>query len=368
MIKEEYSPYKVIHHWDKIQQMKKGEQPVPAQAQIIISDLCNHSCSFCAYRMEGYTSSKNFGSWDSVKQMINKNPNRMIPFEKVIEILDDCVEMGVKAIQYTGGGEPTVHPKHKEIFEYTLNKGLELSLVSNGFIMKDGVPELLARSSWVRFSMDAGTKESYSSIRKVSIDGLDRFRSNIQKVVNAKIQNKSSVIIGIGFVVNKDNFKEIYEAVKIAHNLGVDNIRISAAFTPDNANYHLDYYEEAKDIINKSKADFESSNFIVFNLFGDRIQDLIQNKPDYNFCSYMQLTTYIGGDLKLYTCCNNAYNDFGEVGSLENQRFKDLWNSTQKKLFFQRFDAHKCERCMFNNKNEFVNYCLKDNPNHINFI
>ena len=68
MIREEYSPYKAIHHLDKLAQMKKGEQPVPAQVQLIISDLCNHNCSFCAYRMEGYTSSQNFGEWDDVKK------------------------------------------------------------------------------------------------------------------------------------------------------------------------------------------------------------------------------------------------------------------------------------------------------------
>ena len=159
-----YSPYKAAHHQDRIEQIKNGDQPVPLQVQLIIADLCNHNCSFCAYRMEGYTSNKNFGEWDAVKGMINNNPNRMIPYEKCIEILDDCAELGVKALQYTGGGEPTVHPKHKELFQYTLDKGMDLALVTNGTIMRPGVPEILAQGKWVRFSIDAGKAKTYSEV------------------------------------------------------------------------------------------------------------------------------------------------------------------------------------------------------------
>jgi 2-iminoacetate synthase ThiH len=116
-----YSPWKAAHHIDRIHALRGGAQPVPAQLQLIISDLCNHNCSFCAYRMENYTSNQLFGEADPITGIINNNPNRMISYEKCIEILDDCKEVGVKALQYTGGGEPTVHPKHREIFQHTLD-------------------------------------------------------------------------------------------------------------------------------------------------------------------------------------------------------------------------------------------------------
>jgi hypothetical protein len=82
----------------------------------------------------------------------------------------------------------------------------------------------------------------------------------------------------------------------------------------------------------------------------------------------MHLNTYIGGDLTVYTCCNNAYNDHGDMGSIKDQRFLDYWLSESKKVKYKKFKASSCERCMFNNKNKFINYMIEDNPIHVNYI
>lgn len=364
-----YSPFKAVHHMDRISLLKEGKQPVPLQVQLIIADLCNHNCSFCAYRMEGYTSNKNFGEWDEVKKMVNNNPNRMIPLEKCKEILDDCKELGVKALQFTGGGEPTVHPKHKEIFQYTLDQGLDLALVTNGTIMKEGVPEILAQGKWVRFSIDAGNAKTYAAMREVPEHYFERTLTNIKKVVAARNKlEKSDLVIGVGFVVTKENWSEVYDSIKLFSTLGIDNVRISAVFTPEDFSYHEDHFVKVKELIQKAKQDFETEEFKVFDLFGDRISDLQQHKPNYKFCSYMHLNTYIGGDLKVYTCCNNAYNDDGEMGSLKDKRFKEYWLSSEKIKKYDSFVASNCARCMFNNKNKFINYMLEADPVHLNYI
>lgn len=364
-----YNPHKIVHHQDKINEMRSGNQPVPLQVQLIISDLCNHNCSFCAYRMENYTSNQLFGEKDAETGMINNNPNRMIPYSKCMEILNDCKDMGVKAIQYTGGGEPTVHPKHKELFQKTIDLGLDLALVTNGTRMLDGVPEILAQGSWVRFSMDAATKETYSAIREVPIHYFDKAIENIKKVVAAKKKNPNSrLIIGVGFVVTKENHKEIYDAVKLFSSLGVDNVRISAVFTPDDFEYHREIYPVARELAVKAKQDFSTKDFTVFNLFGDRVQDLIDERPEYEYCGYMHLNTYIGGDQNVYTCCNNAYNKLGLMGSIKEQSFKSFWMSDEKIKNYLKFKASSCERCMFNNKNRFINYMLEKDPLHVNFI
>lgn len=364
-----YNPHKIVHHQDKIEEIKDGKQPIPLQVQLIISDLCNHNCSFCAYRMENYTSNQMFGTKDAITGIINNNPNRMISYEKCLEILNDCKDMGVKAIQFTGGGEPTVHPKHKELFQKTIDLNLDLALVTNGTRMLDGVPEILAKGTWVRFSIDAATKETYSLIREVSINYFDKAIENIQKVVAAKNNNPDSkLIIGIGFVVTKENYKEIYDGVELFSKLGVDNVRISAVFTPDDFEYHREIYPVARELSVKAKQDFTNKNFTVFNLFGDRVQDLIDEKPEYEYCGYMHLNTYIGGDQNVYTCCNNAYNLTGLMGSIKTQSFKDFWMSSEKVKKYGEFKASSCARCMFNNKNRFINYMLEKDALHKNFI
>src|SRR5215831_15537667 len=119
---------------------------------MVLSDLCNQACHFCAYRDPTYTSSQLFHIAG------NYNPNRMLPFEKVMEILDDCEEIGVKAIQLTGGGEPTVYPRFQEVTEEIGKRGIQWSLVTNGVLAKKWD---FSKASWIRVSLDAATSATY---------------------------------------------------------------------------------------------------------------------------------------------------------------------------------------------------------------
>lgn len=363
-----YSSGKVFHHRDKIDQLKAGEQTVPLQVHLIISDLCNQDCSFCAYRMSGYTTNELFKVVHPESGEVNNNPNRKIPYEKCLEILDDCAEMGVKAIQITGGGEPSVHPDHTKIYQAVLDRGMELALVSNGVIFKPETIPLLLQSTWARFSVDAGNPESYTRIRNVSAKHHERMWNNVTELAAEKKRTGSNVTIGMGFVVTDDNWSEVGQFAELAKKAGVDNIRISAVFQPDNEKYFDQFFDKAAELCRKTKEKYEDENFIVFNNFGERYADLAQAAPDYSFCGYQELVTYIGGDLNVYRCCVTAYNQQGMVGSLAGQRFKDLWNSEQKKKNFSCFDAKSCDRCMFNNKNKTILYAIDSDPQHINFV
>ena len=64
MFKEEYSPYKIIHHLDKLIQLKNREQPVPIQIQLVPTNICNQNCIFCAYRMKDSLSNQEFNKKD----------------------------------------------------------------------------------------------------------------------------------------------------------------------------------------------------------------------------------------------------------------------------------------------------------------
>jgi len=361
-----YSPLKVFHHRDKIDVLKSGGQPLPTHVEVIPSDLCNHNCGFCSYRAEGYSSNQLFGVIrdDGTK---NNNPNRMISYGKMREIIEDCAIMGVKSIQVTGGGEPTVHPQHGQIFKDILSQGMELALVTNGGKLSDDVIETLTRANWVRISIDAGLASTYASVREISESAFARTWANVRKLVEANKRNHSKCRIGIGFVVTKENWKEVTLATKLARDAGVNNIRISAFFQNDGAKYYESFHEEAVEECRKA-AEMSWPGFSVFNNFGDRVEDLREESPDYSFCGYQHFTTYIGADLNVYRCCVLAYNERGIVGSIKDQRFAELWASEAKKQNFSEFDARGCERCMFNNRNRTILYAIESNPADVNFV
>lgn len=39
-MKEEYSPYKIVHNIDKLQELKEGKQTIPLQVQIVPTNRC----------------------------------------------------------------------------------------------------------------------------------------------------------------------------------------------------------------------------------------------------------------------------------------------------------------------------------------
>lgn len=367
-----YSPLKATRYLDRIEKIRRGEPVGPVHIQIILSDLCNQSCSFCAYRDPGYTSSTLFYVREDGKKGLRKagyedrnyNPNRMIPYDKVIEILDDCVEMDVKAVQFTGGGEPTVHPDFGRVVDATVERGLKWSLVTNGInLTRKKLAEKCRTASWVRVSLDAGNPETYSKIRSVPrsqwFDALDAI---------ASVAAMDGPVAGVGFVVTPDNWKEVYAATATAEHYGADNIRISAQFSADDESRFAAFHEECAALCREAES-IASDSFQVYNRFGQKMDDLRQKRPNYPLCGYQFFTTYIGGDLNLYRCCVYSYHPSGLYGSIKERRFRDVWMETARESEMKRFDPHGCERCQFNGINRNLAYILSESdPMHSEFV
>jgi len=354
MIKDEYSPYKIIHNYDKLVALKNGTPVAPLQIQMVPANVCNQRCTFCAYRMKDYLSNETF------------DDRQILDYNKIIETLDCMKDMGVGAIQYTGGGEPLVHPRITDIFKNTIERNIEMSLVSNGMALTEEQCELLGENaSWVRISVDSATPEVYGFIRNVNQKSFHKVIHNIETLM----KYKKGCVVGVGFVVEKENYKQIFDAAKLFKSIGVDNFRISAAFTPIGFSYFDEILSEAKELSNKAQ-ELSDDNFTVFNLFNDRVKDTFEGTQNYDFCPIKELLTYIGADYNVYTCCTLAYNNNGIVGSIKDQSFKELWNSQVKTDMFKNHNpSNNCKHpCMYKGKNDFINYCTKSNPQHINFI
>jgi len=339
----EFTALKAAWHIDRIAQLREGRDIVPAHVQLILSDLCNQDCHFCAYRMEGGFTSKYFGG----------NPNRFIPTEKAIEILDDCAAIGVQAIEFTGGGEPTVHKDWIRIIAHAQALGLKTALVTNGVRLK--ADPVLERLTWLRVSVDAGTAETYERIR----------RSKAWPTVMRSLEmvgRLSGPLVGMGFVVTRENWSELAAACEIAKSAGIPYVRVSAMFSESGAGYY-DGLDDLIDAERRTAKGLEDGSFRVVDFFGNRIEDLKTAAPDYGFCGYQQFVAYIGGDQKVYTCCTNAYTPHGEIGDLRNQRFAEWVRSTRR----YDFDARSCHHCQYHAVNKTVSYMVSK-PAHVEFV
>jgi radical SAM protein with 4Fe4S-binding SPASM domain len=353
-----YAPDKAAAFPDRIEALRRGEQIAPVHLHLILSDLCNLDCPLCAYRSSGYSSNQRFGVVDAKTGFVNHNPIRMLPTKLVLQTLDEFKEMGGKAVEFTGGGEPTLHPSFAAIVWHAQQIGLDTALVTNGIgLQRKLPPELLVALKWLRISIDAVTRETYGKVRP-SLGGphgemLDSVLRSLQYAATeiAASAGPSRCTLGAGFVVQKENWQEIVEFVRVARAHGAHNVRISGVFTVERDRYFDGWSADAELEEQRAVRLYDVPNgFRVYGRLREKIEDLA-GPPDFRDCHYEQFTTYLAGDGNLYRCCVTSYNDHGLIGNVaEAGGFRKLWESEHKRQRFATFDARSCAQCQFRDR------------------
>ena len=89
-----YSNLKFLRYSEHMEALKANKVVAPVHIRIKPINHCNHSCWYCAYRA------------DNLQLGEDMNLRDRIPEDKMSEIVADVISMGVKAVTFSGGGEP----------------------------------------------------------------------------------------------------------------------------------------------------------------------------------------------------------------------------------------------------------------------
>ncbi len=162
----------------------------PLAVCIELVSTCNLSCPMC------YTITKDF-------QNTVTGAQRILPWEIVKNIIDECAEIGVYSILFSWRGESTLYRSKDEngvnkdfsdALKYARKKGiLEITSLTHGQqINEDMASKIIdADPSWISFSFD-GIKDVYNSIRtptKYKNKNYDAFKivcKNLKYLINLR--------------------------------------------------------------------------------------------------------------------------------------------------------------------------------------
>jgi len=358
--KNVYSTHKVNYHPQLVDAFKcqKSHHLNPIQVHLMPQNVCNQDCVFCSYRLSNWKNSEIFDT------------SKHIPWEKMEEILEDLYEMGTKAIEVTGGGEPLAYPHIDKLLERLASFGFEVGLVTNGTLLTEKRADLLfnTKLKWVRVSIDSGTPSTYAAVRRVRESHWEKAWAGIKRLVD----RRQDQVIGIGYVVTPENHHEIYQGAENALEADVDNMRVSMAFTP--AGDHLLNDEQVKHVmyqLNLFKADYKDheTRFVLADLFEERLNNMKMSPvQDYDYCGTKDVLCVIEGECNVYTCCTLTGAPSGLIGSISgDKRFAELW--AEKAEWRQRFNVRarcKCA-CLYEKRNHAM-LDLMNPPDHLNFI
>jgi cyclic pyranopterin phosphate synthase len=326
---------KVLYHLDTVLDYFDGKNVDPITMEIDPSNACNHSCPFC---ISGHIHLKKFkGTEFFNRQMMNE--------ETLLNLVQDLSKTKIKSIAFTGGGEPTMNPALKDAIIYLKkNSNIQIGMYSNGSMMQrfDLFETIVESLEWIRVSIDAGNKKSYDDLRVTnSTNNFDVVLSNIKKLIQKKKKLKSNIIIGVGFVVTQDNYKEVIDFANLFKDIDIDYcqfkpeiIQIERNGTQDNKKQQIssefwaykiiDLLNEASQILGKK---FESNAY--------KIEDLIIDQENYGRgykeCIGSQFQPCIGADGHVYVCTNHRGHKKYSYGNLYEESFEKIWGNIKRR-------------------------------------
>lgn len=352
-----YSNSKVFHFKDHLDKLINGGVSSPIHIRLKPINRCNHNCYYCCYRTENLLMS----------ELMNEED--MIPREKMLEIIKDMKEMGVRAVTFTGGGEPLIYPHINEAIEKLFDAGIKVATLTNGSTLKGKTAELLAEgAAWVRISIDAASPELYSKNRGVGINEFSKICKNIE---NFSRINKNKCQFGINFIVDEKSQEDVYSFIKLMKELGVNHVKVTEAVTStdgeENNRYHKLYFNKVKKEIERASETLADSFFSVI----DRFHDLPGNyTKEYSWCPFINFLTVIAADLNIYTCQDKAYTSKGIMGSIKDQSFQQMWRdkATQNRLRSLNPSTGCDHHCVQHGKNIMLHDYLEADPIHLDFV
>ena len=126
-----YTPFKIFHFSDTLSSMSSdiGTPAAPIHVRIKPINLCNHHCWYCAYKAKDMQLGEDMDQKDQ------------IPEDKMMEIVEDLVNMGVKAVTFSGGGELFLYKPLFEVSKKLIDSGIQIASLTNVSILEGELAE-----------------------------------------------------------------------------------------------------------------------------------------------------------------------------------------------------------------------------------
>jgi len=345
---------KVFYHPERFDEWNSsGDTSAPITVKIDLTNVCNHNCPGCI-------------DFDLIE-----NDNNQLKLETIEQLLPNLKKMGVKGINYTGGGEPTTHKKFAEIVKKTHENNLDIGLITNGSrFHKLPMDTILNMFTWVRVSFDSYDEETHKKTHG-SMAKFNQMVENIKLLVQIKEKQGCDTTIGLGYITNQypEMDRNLHKFISLSKKLGVDyaQLRPSFGFLYD---YESISVKEWDKIFQKAKG-CETDKFSV-HIDRKKFEKILANNVQrcYSRChaqSFKSTTISATGDV--YICCSLSGRSEGHIGNIKEQTFYEIWNGETRKEVLEKLDVAKCPHlCVGDNMNEYLEFFKNNQPQHKNFL
>lgn len=330
---------KIFAYADRIAELQKWHrcrrefcpyQPGPVTLEVHSHNPCNERCTDCS-------------GWRA-----KLGPSSSLDFEVFKWVIDEATALGVKGVQFSGGGEPWLHPHATDMAKYCVNSGLKIGIISNGTAFTDEDCRWLAENStWIRLSLDAASRE----VRKLShgVDFWDKVMHNAGRIIKHAHRD---LVIGAGFLVSNLTISDAEKAVDLYDDMGFTYLQ----FRPYTHKGEAWFPEELWPIITKIVADSQGRRMRVVASGWKGTMDSPFYRT-YDYCWGAHFRTEIAADRSVMPCCHLCAGPKTAFGKVEKPGdFTRIWHNKN----MDHIDVRHCiPWCIYHSMNTKLQKFMK---------
>lgn len=268
----------------------------PSSIMIKLTNNCNFRCGFCS-------------------QGNAKNIN--IDIEIVKRVLDEAKMYGVSEIVFSGG-EPLLYPDFMEAISYGKQLGLNQTLVTNGYLLDNYIPDIVDKVNQIGISLHGDEKAHDSAV------GFSGAYHKVVKNIETITRYKKAPFLTLNFTITENNYSKIQHVIEFAK---MYNCRLSVARLNQIGKSVRN--NKIKSTIDAFFRDIINENEIIVSNVIPRCQMQADKKHLCHSCSAGIASVCIDAD-QTVKICGSATCSFG---SLEEHSLYDIWNNDEFKRF-----------------------------------
>ena len=282
--------------------------PLPINLDLHITNECNLKCTFCPRTWK--EASKRDGILHGFME-----------FKLFKKIIDEASEGGVRAVHFTGNGEPLLHEGLEEMLRYCHEKRiLEILMHTNATLLnqKRAMSLLQAGVHDLVISFDSPVKETYEKLRVGA--NFETTLNNIRNFVRLRDEGEFQYPrVRLQMVDQKANMeeRERFEALFLPLADSVSH----ASFVNFNGGPQSDEYQLPTENIDGKKMDFDHRRL----------------NEDFK-CKYLWQRMIIEVEGEVYPC---FYNDKLLLGNVATQSLKEIWTGPKMEELRAKHSAGK---------------------------
>jgi cyclic pyranopterin phosphate synthase len=320
---------KVIANVDRVLEFIDTGNTAPVLVEVDPSNACNHACNFC---LSSYIHFEKYKGTEAFSRAV-------MPKDMLMKLCEDFVEMGVRAVNWTGGGEPTLNRHLKDAIAYCGENGIKQGMFTNGTLFDrwDMFETMVDHMTWVRISVDAGTKETYNGVRVAKAkQDWDKMVSNLTKLIETNKQKGNKIDIGVGFVISPDTYHEIVDYANFFKDFDLKYCQYKPEVVireDGGVQRDLEFW---RDEVGPLLEEAEQILGDKFHVNGYKLEDLVEDRENfgrnYKKCLGSQISPCIGADGHVYVCTNHrGWKQYSYGCMYDGKSFKEIWNDMQSR-------------------------------------